>query len=167
MSGIIRPRGITASDLAPVFNEVEVIEHHFHTKERWLGGPEGESFGLSSGADEYGSIVQLLDAGRTPISPGKTFYDMHRILVTSLSNNSVFTLQFIWAAGTTTPEQAIANDDYSELMVRTVTSVVATAGGYPVETKMPKIPAGTRLYARCKNILINAVISFFIGVHEY
>lgn len=182
------PRGTAKIDNAPIdgllgVNEslgyvVEEIDSHIHNYERWLGAaavPNGEihvadtistsktPFVVDAGNDDWGAWLQVVGSSDLPIRSGMVQYDPHRFSIVERETiNSTHAIQI--AAGES-GAAALAAGTYTEFISR-------MGGGNsridPVEIKLERVTAGTKLWVRNWAHGINtSTLSFFIGVHEY
>lgn len=155
--------------------KVAEIERHLHGWERWMGlsgSPNGEihvasnssltGFELTSGNDDFGVWVQVLGSSDTPVDPGKTHYDLHRITMTAVGETEVATkIQIAFGAS-----GSIA------LAAKTLSDIVMTPRAAGEESPFDFIGrrslAGTKAWARLWVAGENAkTLSFVFGIHEY
>jgi hypothetical protein len=154
----------------------EVLEDHFHTKERWFGKlnpqtatdwAEGASLNpyvAISGNGVYGAGAndEALVLGVDDSSTADGMYiDVHRIFISSTTSITDWVLRMIW--GTGTMAAAIAAGQYSEFMF----DIAAASRSTPVDVKMPRIPVDTKVWLQGKNATDDATVSFMVGVHFY
>lgn len=148
------------------------VENHFHTRERWYGrlagvnrvaGENLVTFQIASGNNAYGADVQILDSLDTPIVTDAdiTSYDLHRILITAASANTVYRVQLVWG---TTAAAGRAAGQYSEIMYMNDAGATRRV---PIEIRMRRLVKGTKMWARCWNATNLATIDFYFGIHEY
>lgn len=151
-----------------ILAEVENVEHHIHNREIWLGSGATEdsltAYQITSGNNTFGTEVLLLDTGDTPIRTGRTKFDFHRIVVTDVSASTPYILRII--CGTGTVAAAETAKQYTHALV-VPTGVGALVSGSPVEIMMPRLNAGTKVWAKTKNAVNSETISILIGLHEY
>lgn len=167
----------TKDSLAYKVNE---IEKHFHTRERWFGKRADQSgdnwgednltpFRAISGNGVYGADAndeaKICGADDTPIFAGSAYMDMHRILVVATSIDTHWKIRVIY--GTGTMADAITAGQYSEIMVKFDSVNPQQSAGVPIEVRMPRVAAGTKIWAQAKSATDNATIDFFAGGHEY
>jgi hypothetical protein len=166
--------------LDAINEEVEEIEQHIHTRERWFGQSVDQSgndwaadnltpLDVISGDDEYGADAddeaKCIGTADTPVIAGMTKFDLHRILIVGVSQNSVYKMRFVF--GTGTMADAITAEQTSEFMVKFDAVNPQQSAGIPFEVKMPRLNAGTKVWLQAWNATNNATASFFIGLHEY
>jgi len=156
--------------------EVDIIEEHFHNRERWFGKYSDQSgnhwavaagltpYRATSGSGAFGSDTndeaKVLGTEDTPAISGMTLFDLHRILITAASNATDFVLRIVYGSGTmAAAEQA---GQYTDVMVQEAKK------GSPIEVIMPRTTcASYKVWVRAKNASNNATIDFFVGLHEY
>jgi hypothetical protein len=162
---------ITADE---ILEETHEIEHHLHGNECWLGdaaAPEAgvneadryslTSFQVDSGNNDWGTAVCILGTSDTPCKPGKTKFDLHKILITATERTSEpYCIRWAWGA---TEADAIAAGNSSETMIYPT----ATIRSVPVEIQGERIPTGSKVWMNCKCANNTGTINFFIGIHEY
>jgi len=161
-------------------NKVAEIEDHFHTRERWLGisaDQSGNDWALNtlnpfvaiSGSGAYGADpndeAKVLGTDDTPVITGKVAFDLHRILVLDVDHDTPYKLRIVY--GTGTQAQAVEAKQYTEVMVLFDATNPQLSAGIPIEVRMPKIVADTKVWVDVWNATDNSEIDFFIGVHEY
>jgi len=143
-------------------------ERHFHNKERWLGnGAVVESltgYTITSGNAAYGAETLLLDSDKTPVITGKRFFDVHRVIFLSISNATTFAFRFIWGTGTVGDAETAGQ--FSNI-ITVATGIGANISSSPTELMMPRLAAGTKVWAKCKNATNLATAVILIGLHEY
>jgi hypothetical protein len=151
--------------------EVTEIEEHIHNLERWMGNNGGNAeeefltpFQVASGNGIFGTEVQVLDTGDTPIQTGKAFFDLHRLLITDLSDFELTYLRFIWGTGTV--GEAEAAGQYTTVPVLRL-STLPTAGGVASDILFPHIPVGNKIWVKMKAPTNGATCDFIFGLHEY
>jgi hypothetical protein len=166
------------SNQASIEAEIEIVEVHDHSFERWFGEavtPSGEThvadrigttttpFQADAGNNTWGSWLQILGSADTPADAGMTFFDGHRWLVTAAEvNNAIYLVQV--AAGTS-GAAALAAGTYSEFVVKPLTT---NARAFPGFIQSERIPAGTKVWVRIWAVGENtATLDFFFGLHEY
>lgn len=158
---------------------VAEIEGHSHNRERWFGISGDQSgddwaadtlnpFQAISGAGDYGADAndeaKVLGADDTPAIVGMVKFDAHRITIVSASSTTQYKLRVVY--GTGTMADAITAGQYSELVVKYDPAIFGGTG-HPVNLRMLRLDAGTKVWVQCKNASNNATIDFFIGLHEY
>jgi hypothetical protein len=153
-------------------------EKHFHTKERWRGKLAVQTatnwaadtvstpFVLTSGNNAFGTAVQILGTGDTPISAGTVKYDLHRIEVADLNNAATpYKIRFAW--GATSYADAVTAGDYTDVMFTSSVTNANQFGSAPLDIKMRTVAAGTKMWGAVWHATTNATISFYVGIHEY
>ena len=95
--------------------ETAEIERHLHSYERGLekaGTPSGEDhvcvrigdadgdgvFQVAAGNDDWGTWLLIVGATDTPVDAAKTHFDFDEILVTAVSRNEIYFIQFGFGA---------------------------------------------------------------------
>ena len=174
---------LAVSGLAGAYNslayKVHEIERHFHGQEKWLGvaaSPSGEThiadlagpgiqpFSLTSGDNNWGSWVQVLGSEDTPIKSGYVYFDAHGIEVISANDTSPFFIQIVGGESAGIADKITAKD-YTSFPFTSATNQI-NSGRFDIMTT--RVPAGTKVWARCICIGANAkVITAYVGVHEY
>lgn len=171
---------LSVSALAEVLEattETEVVEHHFHNRERWYGKSADQAgnnwmaanltpFRAISGNDAWGADANdealLVGSADTPIRSGMKTFDMRQIFVSAVSVTTSCRIRIIW--GTGTMAAAISAGQWSEVMLAFFT---AAGRSGPVPILMPRTPVGTKIWGQFWSATNNATLDFFIGVHEY
>jgi hypothetical protein len=161
-----------------IFEEIEIVEEHIHGKEHWFGISADQSgdnwggdtlfpFACTSGNADYleGGKAKVLGEDDTPIGIGSTLFDLHRLLVTAVSEDTVYKIRIIWGTGTMV--QAISNGEFTVVAVKFDALNPQQSAGIPFNIIMPRLVAGTKVWAEIKNITNLATLSFYIGLHEY
>jgi hypothetical protein len=157
---------------------IAVTCKHFHNREKWIGKRAVQtatnwgndtltSFQAISGNNAYGTDAddeaQVLGTGDTPVFTGGAKYDLHRILVTDVSNADPFKLRFVWSD--TSMAAGIAAENYSEVIIKLDKT---KADCLPLEFMMPRIDSGTDMvWCQAWNGTDNATIDFLVALHEY
>ena len=159
--------------------EAEIVDDHIHNYAVSFGVaavPSGTThvadvegltdFLLTSGAAAFGAPVQILGTSDTPVRPNMTYFDPREILMTSVSNATLFIIRVVWVdlLGGQTEAQAETAMQYTDVMVQQ-----ATVAGLNLvqECRMIRIPSGTALYAKIKNTTNSATLHFNFSIHEY
>lgn len=174
-------RGLWDSYLSAILTKAEYVDHHIHRKERWFGQSADQSgndwaledsltsFQAISGNGVYGSDAndeaKVFGTEDTPILPGQTLYDCHKILIVGVSNDNEFILRFVW--GTGTMADAITAGQYTTKMIKFDSINPQLTAGEPIEVSIPKNAIGNKLWCQCKNGTDNATVDFYIGAHGY
>ena len=163
---------------AEIYAETEILDVHVHGHEHWLGlstDQSGDNWGsdtlspfvTTSGLNAYweNGKAKVLGVDDTPITVGGLYFDLHRILVTAVSLNTVYKVRFIWGTGTMV--QAISDDQWTEVMVKFDALNPQQSAGIPFDISIPRLAVETKVWAQCKNLADLATIAFYIGIHEY
>ena len=152
------------------FSEVVEIAKHFHNKCRWLGNGAVEDsltgYTVISGNGIFGSETVLLTSIQTPIDVGvgNTLWDLNRVFPLTLSSATAYIVRWIWGTGTVGDAEAARQ--YSESIIMS-TGLGANVRGSSTDIMMPRLPIGTKLWAKCKNATNLATITMIVGIHEY
>lgn len=166
----------TANSLA---YKVHELEKHFHNSEDWYGlaaVPDGEthradcltlgtraSFQLDAGNDTWGAWLQILGSSDTPNRTGMVKFDLHKIQIVASEITSKST--FIQIGYGDTGAASLTSLAYTTIAYLTPTSRAAESA---VSFMMPRIPAGSKVWARCMAIGANTMtINFYFGLHGY
>ena len=175
--------GAATDGLSGVHNSlayrVQEIERHFHSHERWWGAvavPDETNaiaatvtvpYAAASGNNTWGAAIPLIGTADEPTDDAAdAYFDLHRVFITSLDDETdSWRLRFIWGTGTSA--DAIAAGQWTEIMVESNAVPGNRAGGMPIDLQMPRIAAGTKMWAQSWNDTNAEVCSFFIGVHGY
>jgi len=164
--------------ISPGTAKTKPIIENIHNREHWFGRrvpqtetnwacPELNPYVATSGANSYGADpgdeAKLLGLEDTPCCTLRTFYSVHLILVVDVTEESVWKLRFVHGMGTL--EEAIAAEQFSELMLRTPEA----KPGVPVPLRAPKLRCAIdKAWLQAWNASdVDATISFYIGVLEY
>jgi len=162
-------------------DEAYEVAHHFHTLERWYGISADQSgndwaadtlnpFQAISGNGDYGSDAndeaKVLGTDDTPFITGEITYDLHRILIVDVSEDTEYKLRVVY--DDTDMATGIAAGRYTEVMVNFDSTNPQQSAGVPVDLLMPKLTAGLyKVWIQCKNATDNATIDFYVGGHGY
>lgn len=137
------------------------IEKHFHSKSRVIPATITPIV-IQSGANAWGTAVQILAAGDTPIFPGNKFFDPDTLIVVSSSIVTPYRLRLIWGTGTSAA--AILDDQFSETIYCPYLAGVST---FHVIIRSPRIACGSICWIQCWNATNLAALSIFASLHEY
>ncbi len=183
---------INIGDIAGIKEEVEEIEHHLHTHERWIGEPEVRNAeitcfsvetvkpfqtdagdGTAGGASQpwtpgYGTPLCIVGTGYTPICHGTNVkFDLHRIMIHDTQGTTdkvIHRIQVIHGAGTV--GDAITANQITEII-----SDPDNGGGKnaPILIRSPLLTIGTdKIWVRHWVDNVNTgTMDFFVGLHEY
>ena len=160
---------------------VHEIEKHFHSPERrlskkgtqtatdWADEDTLTAYRAISGSGVYGAgatdeaLVIGTDDG--PYVTGNVKFDLHRIFITALSNDTPFAVRIVW--GTGTMDDAVTDGQYSHFVVQN-NPTGNKAGGAPIDVMMPRRTWGTdKVWIQVMNATDNATMDFFVLVHGY
>ena len=170
--------GLTGTANSLAYRVME-LERHFHNRERWWGalaGPDetnaieanvNRPFVAPSGDNTWGAAVPILGTADDPTpGDGDTKFDMHRVLVTGLDDDTTpWRLRLIWGTGTS--GDAITAEQWSEIMVMTNAVPGNRAGAAPADVIMRRVDVGVKMWAQAWNDTDAEELSFFYGVHGY
>lgn len=166
----------TADSVGYLLNE---IERHFHNRERWWGAvavPDETNaceanvtrpFVATSGNDTWGTAIPVCGTAddMTP-GDGDTVFDLHRLLITDLDDQTdPWRIRIIWGTGTS--GDAITAEQWTEMMVQSNAVPGNRAGAQPLDVIMRREDVGTKIWAQVWNDTLNEELSFFVGVHGY
>ena len=147
---------------------VHEIEKHLHNREIWVGNGATEDsltpYTLVSGNNDFGSEVLLLDVGDTPFQAGYVSYDPHMIEVVSVDTASTYLIRLIWGTGTVGAAETAKQYTTDPI---TPTGIGSNVSGAPIAIMSPRVAAGTKLWAKCKNATNLAEVEILLGIHEY
>ena len=161
-----------------ILNETEIVEAHNHTRDRFFGraaapnaeihcaDPVGSSpgaFQIDAGNNDFGAWVCILGSSDTPLIADRYYHDISKIEIVSTERIALHIIQICF--GTGTPDAAYTAGDYTE----TLFNATALSGRSVFEEiKNPRIPNGTKMWARCKCPGQNtATLDFYWGAHSY
>lgn len=157
---------------------VHELERHFHNVERWWGAlaaPDETNaieanvtrpFVAASGADTWGAAIPILGTDDNPVLATDVKFDIHRLLVTSLDDETdAWRIRIIWGTGTS--GDAITAGQWSEIMLESNAVPGNRAGGQPVDVIMRREDVGVKLWAQVWNDTNSEEMSFFWGAHGY
>ena len=172
-----------ADGLAGVSNSlsygIKELERHFHNRERWWGatGAPDETNAIAatvtvpfvaiSGADTGGTAIPICGTADEPVpSPDNVKFDIHRVMVTDLDDDTTpWRLRIIYGTGTS--GDAITAGQWTEIMVMTNAVPGNRAGGSPVDVIMRRVDVGAKCWAQSWNDTNLEDLSFFWGAHGY
>lgn len=159
--------------LPSILAEVEEIESHFHTKERWLGYlavPAGNRVTVSAGVVEFqadagnndwGTAIQILDSSDTPQQAGMAYFDLRRLLITAAERTTPYMIRIAWGASYAA---GIAAGNYTEVAYCVLS---ATGRAAAVDILMPRLLVGTEVWLNVMNEGNTGTLDFLFAVHEY
>ena len=163
----------TANSLA---YRVAEIERHNHSYERWMcvaAAPSGTHFAdrigtgtvafeLTSGNNTWGTWLQILGSGDTPVIPLLAKYDLHRW--TTITTDSI-TTWFVQVGFGASGAAALAAETFCSFVF---VPAGATDRTTPIQISTRRQAAGTLAWARGWSVGANAKkLSFMFGLHEY
>lgn len=169
----------TRQGVETVIGNAIIIEDHVHNYERWFGASPGQTgpglqnsltgFRLTSSStlNVFGSVVTILDGTETPTKTSMTKFDLHRLLLINVQNNSkTYRIRFANnSKGHANYAAAVAAGIYSDLCLRIDTAPVH---GFPYEIKSERFPAGTIIWAAVATAdSLAQWIDFMVAIHEY
>ena len=157
---------------------VAEVERHVHSNERWLGlagSPSGEvhvadpmgttvaPFQADAGNNTWGTWLQILGSGDTPVGAGNAYYDLHRLMIVAVErSNSTHLVQLAYG---TSGAAALTAGTYNEFVYKPSS---ATAEETPIVVQMRRAAAGTKGWLRVFVPTQNTgTFDFWIGLHEY
>lgn len=182
-SELLKVDSLTTDGLLGVENSlayrIAEIERHLHNTEKWFGAaavPNGEihvadrmvggiqPFILTAGNDDFGSWVQVLGSGDTPVKTGAVKFDQHRFMVIATNSTNSFVIQVV--AGESADIAAkIAAEEFSESPYISATNNNDSGIN---DVMVRRQDAGTKAWARCACIgSSGSTLSFYFGIHEY
>ena len=172
-------RAINQNQMDNIEAEVTEIEQHLHNHEKWFGAANeanGEihvadringailPFALVSGASDWGSWVQVLGSEDTPVTPGMTKYDLHRMLVTTTDSTAPFSIQVVTGESSGIAAKLIA-EDFDEFPYIAGTNNNDSGIGEILDEKHN---TGLKVWMRCACVgQVGKTFNFYLGLHEY
>ena len=157
---------------------VNELERHFHNVERWWGAvaaPDetnaieanvNRPFVATSGNNTWGTAIPICGAGDNPVLATDAKFDIHRLLITDLDDDtSPWRVRIIWGSGTSA--DAITAGQWSEIMAMSNAVPGNRAGGSPVDVIMRREGVGIKLWVQVWNDTNGEELSFFWGAHGY
>jgi len=168
---------IATAYLDEILKKARVLDLHFHNGELWFGlatAPSAEThradrigagvnpFQIDAGNNAWGTAVCILGSDDSD-SPGITTFDIHAIQITSVERDATYFIQIGYGANATAAFASPAT--YTEKAYKPQSSL---ANEFPLEFKDRRLPAGTKMYARCFCPGQNtATLDFYFGAHGY
>lgn len=161
--------------LDAILEEAQEIATHLLHREQWLGISADQSgddwalrgtlnpFVLLSGIGDWGAWGKIIGPDDTPIVSGTTLFSVDRILITDVDVLTPYILQFAWGAS---GDAGVSAGDVTDFMYVSSTDNPSKAGGGPGKVLMPRIAAGTKVWARVKCATADTM-DFFIGAHGH
>jgi len=161
---------------AQIEHQTYETEKHFHGREIWFGDAADPSAGVheadresptafivDAGSNTWGTAIQILGSGDTPVSAKSNKYDPHRFLfVDAETNAQLYIFRVIEGE---TAEAGITAGTYSNILM---VSGVGTFPGRPVDIMMPRANVGTKLWIQSfAPLAVTSTASFYFGIHEY
>lgn len=155
-------------DCNSAFVPADQVKEAIFAREIAIGGSITEDsltgYTLTSGDGAYGAAVELLQAGSTPIIAGKTHFMLTRIGATDVSVATPYLIRLIW--GISDVATAEAAKQYTTFGMYP-SGVGANVTGGAIVLPFPRLPAGTKVWAKCKNATNGATVTFLIGIYEF
>lgn len=158
-----------------ITREISEVEQHVHNRERWFGksaDQSGNDWGVPGGLTVYRAIsgngvfgadandeAKILGTADTPNRTGMVHFDLHRVMVSAVSNANDSVIRIIWGTGTMAAAETAGQ--YSDIMI------TQAKKGLPIPLIMPRVLVGNQVWVRVKNATDNATFDFFVGLHEY
>ncbi len=167
--------------------EVNEIERHIHSRERWFGisaDQSGNDWALNtltpfvaiSGANEYGTDhaggagavdeAFVIGTDDMPAISGMVKYDVHRILILDVDHSTVYKLRIVY--GSVDRATSVSAGLYSEITVLFDAANPTVSAGSAIELQMPRLTSGTDMvWIEVWNATDNSEVDCLVGVHEY
>jgi hypothetical protein len=155
------------------FKEAYETEHHVHNNEIWFGDAASPnagvheadreslvSFRVDAGNNDWGTAINVLGTGDTPVQTGMTKYDCHKVLVTTTERTVLTYLRFTFG----TSEAQGITDGNSTVVAMIIPSPLRHSA---VEFIMKRANSGTKLWVNAKVIGDTGTVDFIFGLHEY
>ncbi len=132
--------------------------------DNWMTEASLVTFRAISGNGVYGAgdnadTTKVIGSDDTPLYTGFG-YDMREVLVVAVSVGTLYYIRFIWH--TENAALGIAANQFTELATLFDTTNPNLAAGIPIETFMPDLEAGVKVWAQCANITDNATLDFVV-----
>ncbi len=166
----------TPDSLAYKVNE---IERHVHSYERAFEiatVPNGEihvadrigdgngAFQADAGNDDWGTWLQVVGSGDTPVISGKKFFNFHRISVTAVQRS--LSVHFMQMGFGDSGAEALSLGNTTEMPPYKPQSV--NAEPYPLIVQGRRKIAGTKVWIRIKIPgQVSGTFDFYPAIHEY
>lgn len=113
--------------------------------------------------DTYGSWVQILDSGDTPLVLGNKHFSISKVLPINATASKLFKVQIAWG-DPSGQAAALAKGDYVELIYQTGASLNDHDS---ISVFTPLIPAGKDVWARVRSTSATAVdFDFLFAIRE-
>jgi hypothetical protein len=162
--------------ISNTFEEVEIVEHHFHNLERWYGSTAGVGPGVqnalvpwrvttSATAGVFGTQIVVFDGTETGLAFQDKF-DFHRLQIENVQSTDTFILRLAFNLnGEANAAAAVANGHYTTL----VWKVDSTSNdAVPLMLICGQIPKGKIVWAQAaKKTSSAAWVDFYAGLHWY
>lgn len=167
--------------------EVNEIDRHIHSRERWFGISADQSgnewakddlipFVAISGSNAYGTDhtggagavdeAYVIGTDDMPGISGMVKYDLHRILILDVDHSTVYKLRIVY--GAVDRATSVSAGQYSEVTVLFDAVSPTVSAGSPVEIQMPRLDSGVDMvWIEAWNFTDNSEIDFLVGIHEY
>lgn len=167
-----------ASSTTLIETTTNKIDVEMHTPEDFSGAHVSPSFPatasdadtmtpfvLIAGDNTWGAWLHVIGSTDLPIRSGMVAFDIHEILISSVSTAATGRIQLGWDL--TTTSVILSNETFTSVMFQP-SGVGANVSAAPIEMRMPDIAIGTLLWGRCwiggEN---GATVSIFLGHHEF
>lgn len=164
----------------PTLDEVIEIENHLHNYEKWFGlagTPAGEThradrmdgaiapFQLAAGNNDFNATwLQVLGSSDTPVTSGKTKFDLHRMIVTDTNSTDPFIIQIVTGESAGIAAKLTA-EDFDEFPYVSATNNNDSGISEIIDKRCD---VGEKVWMRCANVGGNgSLIDLYIGIHEY
>lgn len=156
---------------------LSILRNHIHSYESWFEvaatpsmethvadrvGDGNGSFQCDAGNDDWGAWVQIIGSSDTPIIPGNTKFDLHRIQITAAERNAQYYIQIGFDSS---GAAALSNNNFSDIPFKPQ-SVQGKPAFIIVQNQEQDV--GTKTWIRCKCPGQNtATIDMIYGLHGY
>ncbi len=132
--------------------------------DNWMTEASFTLFRAISGNGVYGATddadtTKVIGSDDTPLYTGAG-YDMREVLVVAVSEGTLYYIRFIWH--TDNAALGIAANQFTELATLFDTTNPNLAAGISIETFMPDLEAGVKVWAQCANATDNATLDFIV-----
>ena len=123
-----------------------------------------QPFVLTAGNNAFGSWVQVLGSGDTPVKAGYAKFDPHRYLVTDTNSTNPFIVQ-VTSGESADLAAKVAAFDYTAVMYVSATNNNDSGISDVIASRCV---AGAKLWARCACIgSSGSTMDVYYGIHEY
>ncbi len=158
-----------------------VLERHHHNRARSFGASADQSgvdwaledslttYQAISGNGVYGADAddeaKIWGTGDASPVTGDIKFDLHHMLVVTLSSDTPYILRVVW--GTGTMANAITAEQYSTFLIQN-TVAGSKANGDEIEVLMPRLTYGVgKVWLQALNATDNATADVLIKLHGY